>query len=276
MKSPARPVCPWDASSSEPDLPDWAKDDFGYRREDLYIGRYESRWFIDESGDPGVTEDSRRYFVMSAVTNSTANIDYARTFEGIPRSTNPNGTQEVHFNKLLREHGYATCMKLTAQIGREDIVNIELVVDKKAYRKSNVRSRDLYQACLDVVLECIDGIDVSLRKIIAIDENSYISEEEIDSLNRPNRYVSMVKSYNSEGIQLSDATSSSFWLEFEPKPGQKRNGLFAPLFDKSINLSKEGQPGASHWRDPGAEVSSQFEYKKTIFDSLRRLGRRGE
>lgn len=258
----------------EPDLPDWATGDFGYKRDDLFIGRYESFWFIDEAGDPGLSKDSRRYFVMSAVTRSVEDIDFSRVLDGIPRSINRNGTEEVHFNSLLREHGYATCMKLTAQIGREDIVNLELVVDKKKYRQSSAKPRDLYQACLDVVLECIDGIDVSLRKMIAVDSNSYISFEEIEALNRPDRRVFMAFSDECRGVQIADATSSSLWLEIEPNPGQQRKGLFAPLWGKTVNIRDEEMPGASHWPHSGANTLIQFDYKRTIFDRLRRLTKR--
>lgn len=258
----------------EPDLPEWAYEDFGYRRGEIYIGRYESFWFIDEAGDPGLTEDSRRYFIMSAVTHSTEAIDFTRVFDGIPRSINRNGTEEVHFNSLLRDWGYATCMKLTAQIGQQDIINLELIVDKKEYRKSSARPRDLYQASLDVVLECIDGIDVSLRKIIAIDSNSYITADEVDALNRPDRAVFLAFSDEHEGVQIADATSSSMWLEIEPNPGQQRKGLFAPLWRKSVNVNDEEEPRASHWPHSGADTQSQFDYKRTIFDNLRKLSRK--
>lgn len=214
---------------------------FGHDLDDIrgIIHETTSYWSIDESGSVGRTAQSLGKAITYSAVTQLSTVDYKKLFEGIPKSKDKDGNEEIHYRDLRRENP-EKLKELVYRIADEPflILTLPVMKDKEDMRTKwkTPKNATYVLRAINKLIEAIEKVDSSDLIIVSFDKTDEVNDIFLNVLISDRVIVQMQESHWSELFQVCDVSTSVIGNAIN-YPGEYDNDLFWKLYDLSTNLS---------------------------------------
>ena len=251
-----------------------ADSEFGVKLEDVegLIDRDISFWSIDESGNPGRTAKTLGKYITYVGMTELSPLDYDKLFDRIPKETDQNGNQEVHYSFLLKNRK-RSLYKLAARIRKSDLLLVCYPMKKmrvnRLLRRLTPRNAGFVFMGLYNLIEAIKVVDHSDLIVAVFDKTEDITEEFLQVLWEDGIIIPMVDSAESQSIQVTDVGAAIVGNTINYGDGMDTK-LFYKIKDKTVNVpdraSKLDVNTQAHEKNKSKNYKSKSEQSGSTYD----------